>query len=170
MNKTMTVPRWLILLGTLLVLGALNFAIVGKERIKRTGEIVYLRLAPVDPRSLMQGDYMALRFVLVQVLEQSLGRDAAGATPGAREGEERLAGVSLASDRVATLTDPSSPATLRLRFRIRNGQVWLGTNAFFFQEGDAQRFSSARYGEFRVDRESGEAVLVGLRDEALKAL
>jgi uncharacterized membrane-anchored protein len=46
----------------------------------------------------------------------------------------------------------------------------LGTNAFFFQEGDAERFSSARYGEFRVDRSSGEAVLVGLRDDALTAL
>ena len=170
MNKTITGPRWLILLGTLLVLGALNFAIVGKERIKRTGEVVYLRLAPVDPRSLMQGDYMALRFVLVQALDQSLGRSAAGVTPSPREGEVRYASVSLAPDRVATLADASSPATLKLRFRIRNGQVWLGTNAFFFQEGDAQRFSGARYGEFRVDRESGEAVLVGLRDDALNAL
>ena len=29
--------------------------------------------------------------------------------------------------------------------------------------------SAARYGEFRVDCASGEAVLVGLRDQALKA-
>jgi uncharacterized membrane-anchored protein len=170
MNKTMTATRWLILLGALLVLGALNFSIAGKERIKGRGEIVYLRLAPVDPRSLMQGDYMALRFALAQELDKTVSRDAAGAAPGAREGEVRFAGVAIASNRVASLADSAAPATLKLRYRVRNGHVWLGTNAFFFQEGDAQRFSTARYGEFRVDRASGEAVLVGLRDEALMAL
>ena len=171
MNKSMTGPRWLTLLGAALVVGALNFSIAGKENIKRSGEIVYLRLAPVDPRSLMQGDYMALRFALVQELDKTLGRDATpSAVSGLREGEVRFANVALAADRVASLADTTAPATLRLRYRIRNGQVWLGTNAFFFQEGDAARFSSARYGEFRVDRTSGEAVLVGLRDEALKAL
>ena len=170
MNKRMTGPRWLTLLGAALVLAALNFSIVGKENIKRNGEVVYLRLAPVDPRSLMQGDYMALRFALVQELDKTLGRDAPGALPSPREGEVRFAGVALAADRVASLADTTAPATLKLRYRIRNGQVWLGTNAFFFQEGDAERFSAARYGEFHVDRASGEAVLVGLRDQALKAL
>jgi uncharacterized membrane-anchored protein len=163
MNKPMTGPRWLALLGALFVFGALNFSIVGKERIKGRGEVVYLRLAPLDPRSLMQGDYMALRFALVQELDK-------GAAGGTREGEVRFAPVALGPDRVAALADATSPATLKLRYRIRNGQVWLGTNAFFFQEGDAERFSAARFGEFRVDRAGGEAVLVGLRDEALKAL
>jgi uncharacterized membrane-anchored protein len=170
MNKTLTAPRRLTLFGALLVLGAVNFAISGKERIKSGGEVVYLHLAPVDPRSLMQGDYMALRFALVQQLEKTLGRDADGSTPTAREGEVRWATVALAPDHVATFAEAAAPTTLKLRFRIRNGHVWLGTNAFFFQEGDARRFSSARYGEFRVDRASGEAVLVGLRDDALKAL
>ena len=163
MNKLMTGPRWLTLLGAVLVLGALNFSIVGKESIKRSGEVVYLRLAPVDPRSLMQGDYMALRFALVQELDKALAGSA-------REGEVRFADVSVGADRVAVLADSTAPATLKLRFRIRNGQVWLGTNVFFFQEGDAERFEIARYGEFRVDRASGEAVLVGLRDGTLKAL
>ena len=163
MSKLMTGPRWLTLLGTALVLGALNFSIAGKEGIKRNGEVIYLQLAPVDPRSLMQGDYMALRFALVQQLDKAVDAKA-------REGEVRLAGVSLAANRVATLADATAPATLQLRYRIRNGQVWLGTNAYLFQEGDAERFSGARYGEFRVDRASGEAVLVGLRNEALEPL
>ena len=51
-----------------------------------------------------------------------------------------------------------------------NFHVWLGTNAFFFEEGTAERFNGARYGEFRVDRTSGEAVLVGLRNDRLAAL
>ena len=163
MITLMLAPRWLALLGVLLVLGALNFSIVGKENIKRNGEVVYLRLAPVDPRSLMQGDYMALRFALVPAIDNGLAGSA-------REGEVRFAEVAVGADRVAVLADRTTPATLKLRYRIRNGQVWLGTNAFFFQEGDAERFDAARYGEFRVERASGEAVLVGLRDQALKAL
>jgi uncharacterized membrane-anchored protein len=155
--------RALVLLGALLVLGALNASIVGKERIRRDGEVVYLSLAPIDPRSLMQGDYMALRFALAQELTRA-------PNPALREGETRYADVVLDANRVARLATPEVAPHLRLRYRIRNGQVWLGTNAFFFEEGSAARFNDARYGEFRVDRASGEAVLVGLRDEALKAL
>ena len=158
------VSRVLIALGALLVLGALNAAIAGKERIRNNGELVYLPLAPVDPRSLMQGDYMALRFALVrQIEEREPGR-------AAREGETALAPIVLDAQRVAQLAAPDAAAPLRLRYRIRGGQVWLGTNAFFFEEGSAARFSGARYGEFRVDRATGEAVLVGLRDEKLAAL
>lgn len=158
--------RGLIALGALLVLGAVNFAIVGKEHIKRDGEVAYLALAPVDPRSLMQGDYMALRFALVRELESA---DAKTGGPQ-HEGETRFARVALDAQRVARLAGSDAPAPLRLRYRIRDGRVWLGTNAFFFEEGAAERFAGARYGEFRVDRASGEAVLVGLRDAEFRPM
>ena len=163
--------RALIALGGLLVLGAVNFAIVGKERIRSGGELVYLELAPVDPRSLMQGDHMALRFAVTREIE----RNDAGVPR--RDGETGYASVSLNPRRVARLaaaapamTTDTAAQQLKLRYRIRGGEVWLGTNAFFFEEGTAERFNAARYGEFRVDRTSGEAVLVGLRDAALGAL
>jgi uncharacterized membrane-anchored protein len=158
--------RALIVLGALLVLGAVDFAIVGKERIQRDGQTVYLPLAPVDPRSLMQGDYMALRFALATELTQ---RQAAE-QPRPREGEVRYAAVVLDPNQVASLASASATASMRVRYRIRHGQVWLGTNAFFFEEGSADRYRGARYGEFRVDRDSGEAVLVGLRGAAREKL
>ena len=161
-----TLRRLLIATGALLVLGAVNFAIVGKERIKRGGEVAYLSLAPVDPRSLMQGDYMALRFALALQLERS-GED--GIAPE-REGETRFARVVLDTGRVAQLAPAGATDALRLRYRIRHGHVWLGTNAFFFEEGTAERYAGARYGEFRVDRVTGEAVLVGLRDGTFQPL
>ncbi|HWH83037.1 MAG TPA: GDYXXLXY domain-containing protein [Burkholderiaceae bacterium] len=161
--------RVLAVLGALLVLGVVNASLFGKEKIRRDGATVYLALAPVDPRSLMQGDYMALRFELAQELERQLGPvDTANAT--AREGETRRAAVALDERQVARLGAGDASAALTLRYRIRAGRVWLGTNAFFFEEGSAARFANARFGEFRVDRASGEAVLVGLRDGALRAL
>ena len=158
--------RTLIALGALLALGALNVAIAGKERIKRSGEVVYLSLAPVDPRSLIQGDYLALRFALARDIERRVEVD----RRIERDGEVALAGVALDDTRIASLARQDSAVTLRLRYRIRNHHVWLGTNAFFFEEGTAERFGKARYGEFRVDRATGEAVLVGLRNDRLEAL
>lgn len=158
--------RGLIVLGAVLVLGTVNVAIVGKERIKRDGELVYLPLAPVDPRSLMQGDYMALRFALADELQRARAAD--GHRVG--EGEVAFAPVHIDGRRIATLAGDPSRASIRLRYRIRHGQVWLGTNAFFFEEGMGERFQQARYGAFRVDRASGEAVLVGLRSGTLAPL
>ena len=149
--------RLSIAFGALLVLAVVNLGIVGKERIRRDGEVVFLALAPVDPRALLQGDYMALRFGLVREIEAQ--QDVQGRPDGA----VGFADVTLDAQRVAHLAAPASgAATLRLRYRIRAGRVWLGTNAWFFEEGTAARYADARYGEFRVDRASGEAVLVGL--------
>lgn len=67
------VSRAVIAAAVLLVLAAVNGSIVAKERIKTHGEIILLELAPVDPRSLMQGDYMALRFDLAQQISPDKG-------------------------------------------------------------------------------------------------
>ena len=64
--------RWVVLLTTLAVLVVVNSAIWQKERHIAQGEVVYLELAPVDPRSLMQGDYMALNFALANRLQSEL--------------------------------------------------------------------------------------------------
>ncbi|MBI3381179.1 MAG: GDYXXLXY domain-containing protein [Aquabacterium sp.] len=158
--------RGLIVLGVLLVLGTVNVAIVGKERTKRDGEIVYLPLAPVDPRSLVQGDYMALRFAMADEIERRNTVE----KRLLRNGEVAFAWVKLDDRRIASLSDDPAVASIKFRYRIRNGHVWLGTNAFFFEEGTGERFRGATYGEFRVDRKSGEAVLVGLRSDTLTAL
>jgi len=142
-----------IVAATVLVLGAVNLSIVAKENIRTQGQRIYLRLAPVDPRSLMQGDYMALRFDIARHISN-----------------EKSGSVALivAPNGVATLDPDQDAPGLRMRYRIRNGQVWLGTNAYFFEEGDSERFRGATHGEFRVDPESGDAVLVALTGDDLR--
>ena len=51
-------------LSIALVLGLAAWSVLGFETLLRQGRTVYLELAPVDPRSLMQGDYMALSYQL----------------------------------------------------------------------------------------------------------
>lgn len=164
----MNVARLLTMLGALLVLGAVDASIYGKERVKREGDVVYIAIGPRDPRSLMQGDYMALRFPLAQQIEaawRSVPRESAPA-----EGEMRYAEITLDPQGIAALAAPGAQAPLRLRYRVRNGSAWLGTNAYFFEERTEARYAAARFGEFRLDRASGEAVLVGLRDAKLNPL
>jgi uncharacterized membrane-anchored protein len=174
------VIRMLIVLGTILVLGGVNYSIFHKEGIKRNGEMVLMDLAPVDPRSLMQGDYMTLDFQVARQIANSLPKSVnADGSPqrstnspidSPREGEIRLVDITLDEKRVANFSTVPTANSLKLRYRMRSGRVWLGTNAFFFEEGRAAQYAKARYGEFRLDRASGEAVLVGLRDEKLQAL
>src|SRR3982751_4045171 len=54
--------RTVIVLAALVVLAIANWTIASREALVTNGRVVLLELAPVDPRSLMQGDYMALRF------------------------------------------------------------------------------------------------------------
>ena len=163
MNSRLT--RGLIVVGALLVLGSVNYSIYAKERIKREGEVVYLELAPVDPRSLMQGDYMALQFAVADAL-----RIRHAAADKVRFSGGYSAAMRVDDRRIAKLVENDAGGSVRIRYRVRKGQIWLGTNAYFFEEGAAQRFAGAHYGEFRVDRNSGEAVLVGLRGPNLERL
>jgi uncharacterized membrane-anchored protein len=147
--------RVAIVAAVVLVLGAVNWSIFAKERIKTAGQRVLLELAPIDPRSLMQGDYMALRFALAGRIRSEVS----GSVP-----------LHIDDKGVARLAEDPRPDSLRIRYRIRHGQVWLGTNAYFFEEGTANRYAGARYGEFRVDRDTGEAILVGMVGPDFKPL
>lgn len=161
----MTFARTFTIIGILVVLGFVNAAILGKERIIHGGETIYVELGPRDPRSMMQGDYMALRLPLADRIRGTWVTLPAEARP--REGQHAIARIRLDERRVATLAEAGDANTLPLRYRVRAGAAWIGTNAFFFEEGKDGIYAPARFGEFRIDRETGEAVLTGLRDAQL---
>ena len=165
------------LLSCLLILVLVNLSIAGKERLLSEGRIVYLELAPVDPRSLMQGDYMALNYRLAAQLSAHL--------PKQKEPASRLPGLAPGAGRIVAALDQQSVARfvrldgtepralaeneIYLQYRVRNGQLEFASNAFFFQEGTATQYESAHYGQFRV-AEDGEMLLAGLFDEQFAEL
>ena len=151
--------EWIALAAGLAMLATANYGIYGKELLLRDGRIVLLELAPVDPRSLMQGDYMALRFkVADDLLERGRVKQ------GSQDGRIVLTLDAQGVGSFARLDDGTllGPDEVRLRYRIRDGRAKFATNAFFFQEGDARLYAAARYGEFRADT-NGDAILTGLR-------
>ena len=158
--------KWLILLCAPLILAMVNVVIWQNERLIKQGETVLLELVPVDPRSLMQGDYMALRFAMADAIRQQL-----------KGNNERFTGqviVQLDADKRASLVGLDTGATLeqgqlRLQFRLRNNQIKFATNAFFFQEGTGSVYQQAKYGLFRVNPE-GQLLLTHLVDAELQTL
>lgn len=154
-----------------LIFGGLAVALLGpaalvgqNEWVLATGTPVLLELAPVDPRSLMQGDYMNLTYSIAQWQEEmdALARDGHLVIALDENGVAKFV-------RIHTPETPLAPGELLLRYRVRNGRVRLGAEAFFFQEGHASRYVGARYGELRVAA-NWNSVLVGLRDRNRRPL
>jgi uncharacterized membrane-anchored protein len=153
---------WLVLIGAVVVLGSANYTIWQRQQVVDNGRPVLLELRPVDPRSLVQGDYMALAYA-----------DAVFPEPEARSRLPRRGSfiVALDADNVATFSRLDDggllgPEEVRIRYKLvdRFGGMRLGAESFFFQEGQAGLFGNAEYGVLHVD-EAGNSVLMGLADE-----
>jgi uncharacterized membrane-anchored protein len=153
--------------AALLVLLVANGSIWEKEDLIAHGQPLFVPLAPMDPRSLMQGDYMALRFAIPSEVAESGTEFKSGQRPNVLAlRDARGVATELRPDPGAALL-PSN--ALRVELTPKNGSWVLVTDAFFFKEGEAARWSKARYGEFRVGND-GRALLVGLRGPNLEAL
>lgn len=159
--------RRLVLLGLVLILGGFNWSVFSKEQVLRNGSVVRLRLAPVDPRALMTGDYMALNTELALDIGHQLNRE-----EGLKDG---YAVVTLDPQqrvhlvRIQPELQPLQSGELALFYRFRDRGVRVGNDAFYFQEGQGERYQKARYGEFRVNSQ-GVMLLTRLLDEQLQAL
>jgi uncharacterized membrane-anchored protein len=167
------------LLAAVAALAAVNFAIADKERLLAEGRVVFLELAPVDPRSLLQGDYMQLNYTVAIEIERVLPRRA--------DHRAWLPDLLPADGRAVVTLDPRSVATFArldqpadearplaeneayLRYRVRAGRLKFASDAFFFQEGTAEAYASARYGRYRV-ADDGALLLTSLHDEHLNQL
>jgi len=148
----------------LAVLAFVNFGIYQRERLVTDGRVVLLKLSPVDPRSLMQGDYMRLNF---EVADQAFPFQSRPLLDG--HVVVALDGQNVGHFRRLADTRPLAAGEVALRYRIRAGQPNFATNAFFFEEGQAQAYAGAAYGEFRVGGD-GEMILTGLRDARFRTL
>lgn len=155
--------------GLLIALSVVNYTIWQREALLSYGRIVILELAPVDPRSLMQGDYMALNFAVGEALrprfgEQAYGQPVDGYVVLLPDGNGVARQVRIQRD-----AQPLTGEEVALRYRVRNHDVRIVTNAYFFPEGKADHYATARYGEVRVG-DDGTGLLVRMLGEDGKPL
>lgn len=137
-----------------------NLAIIEKEQHLADGKQVLLEMVPVDPRSLMQGDYMRVRFAIEDDINKHFGDTSFAEGKAMLRLDEHNIGRF---DGVAhvNVTSADKDDVVAVRFRIREGQVKFATGSFFFQEGKAAHYEKAKYGVFKVN-DNGEPLLTDL--------
>ena len=156
--------KWLvILLNLILVLFLFNKSIVEKEKLLSTGKLVLLKLAPVDTRSLMQGDYMRLDYEISrnQHIDSIPKRGYCIVTLDTNGIASK---VRLQVDIV-----PLSPGEYPIVYTSGGWNINIGADSYFFEEGQGKKYDSAKYGGIIIDRQ-GNGLLTGLYNEALKKI
>lgn len=149
----------------LLVLLFFGFNIVKNEKVLSEGETVLLALRPVDPRSLMQGDYMRLRY--------SIG----DSVITHNDTTYKYCVVRLDENKVASFVqltntkDNLQEKEILLRYNEGKSSweryIYFGSDSYFFQEGTGHKYEEAMYGMLKVVTKGemiGTCSLVGLCD------
>ncbi|NKI27607.1 GDYXXLXY domain-containing protein [Arenibacter sp. 6A1] len=157
--------RWiLILVNLIIILGVFNYSVFQKEELLSNGQLILLELAPVDPRSLMQGDYMSLRYAITN----SINSDSISKTG--------FCIVTLEDNGVAKMARIQEHKTPRydkeylIGYTSKQGRgIHIGAESYFFQEGEADKYENAKYGGIKIDHH-GRSLLIGLFDENLKKI
>ena len=151
MSKT---KKIILAINLLLVLVFFVLSVLSKEATLANSRQILVQLAPVDPRSLMQGDYMALNYSITGRIWDNGGKYIV---------------VKVDNDNVATFVRQQNDKTLNdgellLRWTTnKRGRKSIGADNYFFQEGTGDKYAVAHYGLLRVDSD-GNSVLVGLCD------
>ena len=149
-------------LTLVLVLAVVNTAIWQTEDIIASGQPVLVELAPVDPRSLMQGDYLRLAFRMPDMAPLDTTEMIGAARPHIVAHRDAHGVASLLR---VHQNDALGSDEFLIELTPKDGRWILVCDAWFFREGESAHWAKAKYGEFRVTPD-GRALLVGLRDAA----
>lgn len=152
--------KWIIILVNLiLLLVYFNHSIAKKENLLKDGQLVLLELAPVDPRSLMQGDYMALRYKISEDISSEN-------IPKRGFCVVRFDSIGIANKiRFQKDVTPLNEGEHLIEYTSPDKwNVNIGAESFFFQEGQAEKYEKAKYGGVKIDKD-GNSLLIGLYDE-----
>ena len=156
--------RILIIVNLVILLGYFNWSVFKKEQTLEEGQLVLLELAPVDPRSLMQGDYMRLNYAEVgkdSIVENSPERGYAVLRIGSNHVGQII--------RLQKSAKPLHENEFIIKYKTANGRVSLGAESFFFEEGQDSIYDQALYGGLKVD-DKGESILIGLYNDRLQLI
>lgn len=154
----------LIWIAAAFVFGNFYTMVEQKEALLEKGQTVYLALAPVDPRSIMQGDYMALNYEIMN----ELNHDPLRFDPTKPKQPSSGAVVIRIDDKnVGTFVryydqgGPLVPGEHLLKFHHADWRAVIGAESYFIPEGSGSSFDHATYGELKVEPD-GTPLLVAL--------
>lgn len=153
----------LIALATLGVAALFGSQIKALETVKQEGETVLLDLRPVDPRALMMGDFMALRYA--EEVPENLPENIAPKGQFVLKLDANNVGTFIRIDDGSALEKDE----VKINYIKQRRGVTFGAPRYYFQNGTAEIYEAGDYGIFKI-APSGRAILVGLADAKYKRI
>jgi uncharacterized membrane-anchored protein len=180
-----------IIVAILLQVAVLAYMAGQREYILRTGRIVFLKTAPVDPRDIFRGDYVRLRYEISTVSNRLLRDSLVG--PAEKDsyyerqdkwrkirGKPVYGLLNVGANDIAemvSLTDKKPSDGLFIRGRVEyphwggdGVDVRYGIEAYFLEQGKGKEIEKAMFQSMRIPLEmevalgkDGTAVLKGYR-------
>ncbi len=169
---------------SLLIFVALIFK---HEQHLRYSQSIFIELAPVDPRSMLQGDYMALNYELYferiaennrpsgqvsqasfKMLEEQIQNQAQVMSYVELDSRRRVMHTRFDPPGLTAFPEVTTKLLLKNPANQLN-QLYPAANSFMFAEGLAPCYRHAQYAELKVNAK-GQALLRALVDQDLKAL
>lgn len=168
MNARGPLSMILVVVNLVVFLGTAAWIVADKGDHLAHGRKLWLEVTKYDPRSLMQGDYMALRYPICGEIGAALARDASG---------DGQAVIRIDADGIGRFVRlhqglALGPEEHLLYYRVRWGRadpVRVAAEEFLFQEGTGMTLDQALYAELRL-RADGRTLLVALCGRDLRPL
>lgn len=154
----------ILLLTSIVIFVFFNYSIYTKENILQNGEKVFLELRPVDPRSFMQGDYMALRFKI----EQDVRFNDLESIPLKGKIIVNLDEQKVGHFEKLYMNEDVAKNQRIFDYRYAYAGINIIPDSFMFQEGHASFYEKAKYGIFKFVEK--KYLLTGLADEYLNEI
>jgi len=170
------IKKILLIINIVILFVVTGFSANKEEGYKKSNSYFYLELAPVDPRSLLQGDYMTLNYDITDKAQEIIfngiydSKDENNKFLDMRKG---YIVVSLDENKVAKFVKLSKEKTdekdlLFIAFKSDGFNVNINANSYLFQEGTGDKYENARYS--KVVLIGNNLRLIDLRDKDFKEI
>jgi len=153
MSLPLKIAFWATVAGQIILL----LAFIGvKENTLRTGTSVLLQTVPIDPRSLLQGDFVILDYEIANISDK---------IPNSRQGDTIYIQLLEDADGVwrGIAYTPNKPDADRVFIKgtvTRPGRLEFGIDTYFIPEGTGRIIERARDVKVRVALSSGGTAVI----------
>ena len=181
------IKKILLIINIVILFVVTGFSANKEESYKKLDSYFYLELAPIDPRSLLQGDYMTLNYDITDKVRDFIYNNGTYIYDGENENESeenkalrKLAdskkayiAVRLDENKVAKFVKITKEITdekdlLFIAYKTNGFDVNINANSYLFQEGTGDKYEEARYS--KVVLIGNNLRLIDLRDKDFKEI
>lgn len=128
-----------VVLNLLLLMIVFGYSVIKEEKNLKKATF-YIKTVPVDPRSLIQGDYMVLNYDIAASARMEIGN--------IRKGYIRIKINDLKIAEFIRIDEeylPPSNNEISIQFQKNGSNIDIGVNSYLFQEGTGNKFQKAQY-------------------------